>query len=162
VPLIGAALVGFGVALYLTLYQLGHIDRVWDPIFGAESSGKVLHSALARALPVPDAALGACAYLVEAVGAVIGGQTRFRTLPWVVVSYGCAVALFGAVGLTLALVQAFVVHAFCTLCLLSAAISVGLVPPAMQELWASLEHSRRRGGNSTGASDTKEIEHHAS
>jgi hypothetical protein len=33
-PIAGAALVGFAIAAYLTLFQLGVLDRVWEPLFG--------------------------------------------------------------------------------------------------------------------------------
>ncbi|MGH7875641.1 MAG: hypothetical protein ACREQO_25900 [Candidatus Binatia bacterium] len=57
-------LVGFGIALYLFLYQLGLFLNVWEPFFG-NGSRKVLQSHLTRVLPVPDAALGALGYLIE-------------------------------------------------------------------------------------------------
>lgn len=36
-PLIGLALVGFGIAGYLALVQLGVFGRAWEPFFGAGS-----------------------------------------------------------------------------------------------------------------------------
>jgi uncharacterized membrane protein len=134
---------GFSVAAYLTLEQLGVLHDVWEPFFG-KGSEKVLHSAISRALPVPDAALGAAAYGVDFCGGLIGGRSRFRTMPRFVVTYGCAVVLFAAVALTLAVLQPVVVRAYCTLCLVSAAISIGLVPLVMPELRASARNLRGR------------------
>jgi hypothetical protein len=51
------ALVGFAMAAYLTLFQLGVLDSVWEPFFG-DGSRTVLTSGISRLLPVPDAALG--------------------------------------------------------------------------------------------------------
>ena len=67
-PIIGLALVGFGIATYLALYQWGIVSTVWDPIFG-HGSAIILNSSVSRLLPVPDAALGALSYLVDAVTA---------------------------------------------------------------------------------------------
>ena len=55
--LVAAALVGFAVSGYLALYQLGYFSEVWEPLFGT-GSAEVLHSALSRLPPIPDAALG--------------------------------------------------------------------------------------------------------
>ena len=65
------ALVGCAVATVLTPFQVGVLDDVWEPFFG-DGSRRVLTSALSRALPVPDAALGAVAYLAEAVLTALG------------------------------------------------------------------------------------------
>ena len=36
-PIAGVALVGFGIAAYLTAFQIGVIERVWEPAFGSGS-----------------------------------------------------------------------------------------------------------------------------
>src|SRR5689334_18983885 len=69
-----AALAGCGIAGYLALYQWGVDSRVWEPFFGSGSDA-ILHSHLAEALPVPDAALGVAAYLSEAVAVLVAGRT---------------------------------------------------------------------------------------
>src|SRR5690242_11836835 len=69
---IGLALLGAGIATYLTLYQAGLIRQVWEPFFG-DGSEIVLRSWVSTMLPVPDATLGVLAYLVEAVLASLGG-----------------------------------------------------------------------------------------
>jgi len=123
VPVIVLALVGCGLATYLTLYQWHLTASVWDPVFGASSSEAVLTSAISRALPVPDATLGALAYVVEAVVTALGGSDRWRSRPWLVVVFGLVLAGLALVSLALVLIQVFLVHALCTLCLGSAAIS---------------------------------------
>jgi uncharacterized membrane protein len=122
-PVVVLALLGCGLATYLTLYQWHVTATVWDPIFGARSSEAVLTSAVSRLLPVPDATLGALAYLVEAIVTAVGGQERWRTSPWLVVLFGLVLAGLALTSLALALTQVFLVHALCALCLCSAAIS---------------------------------------
>src|SRR5688572_17505868 len=65
-PLIAIAFVGFQIALYLGLYQLKVVTTVWEPFFG-NGSERVLNSAISKALPVPDALLGAFGYLLDVV-----------------------------------------------------------------------------------------------
>ena len=50
-PLVVLALVGFFIALYLGLYQVGLFSAVWDPFFG-DGSEKVLTSFISEAFPV--------------------------------------------------------------------------------------------------------------
>jgi vitamin K epoxide reductase family protein len=81
-------LTGFGIAVYLALFQLGFLASVWDPIFG-EGANRVLHSPLTRKLAVPDAALGALGYLLEAVLIAAGSNKRWRDQPWIVTLWTC-------------------------------------------------------------------------
>ena len=80
-PMAGLALAGFGVSVYLALYQYGVFGRVWEPFFG-RGSEEILHSWVSDllrdrlGLPITDAALGACGYAADAVGSLIGGATR--------------------------------------------------------------------------------------
>lgn len=141
-PIIGLALVGFGISVYLSLFQVGVVPTVWEPFFG-DGSRRVLTSDLSRLLPVPDAALGAFAYLVDAVAGVIGGTKRWRTMPWIVVAFGLAVGPLGAVSIGLVMSQPLVVGAWCTLCLASAVVSLLMIGPAMDETLASLQYLKR-------------------
>lgn len=112
-------MVGCAIATYLTLYQWHVTASVWDPIFGSRQSERVLTSFLTRILHVPDATLGALAYLAEAAVTLIGGEQRWRSAPWAVVIYGLALT-----SVALVLTQVLLVHALCVLCLRSAAISL--------------------------------------
>lgn len=142
IPLVALALVGFGVATYLTLYQLGYAAEVWEPFFG-NGSKRVLDSYISKVLPVPDAALGAFGYLLDAVGGLVGGPRRWRSMPWIVVLFGVAVGPLGLVSVMLVVFQPVLFDAWCTLCLASAFISIVMIGPAMDEVLASLQYLKR-------------------
>ena len=149
IPIVLLALVGFAIATYLSLFQFGVLATVWEPFFG-DGSRRVLTSEISRVLPVPDAALGAAGYLVDAVTGVIGGRGRWRTMPWIVIVFGLAVGPLGAVSILLVVLQPVQLGAWCTLCLASALVSVIMIGPAMDEFLASLQHLKRvgqRGGS---------------
>lgn len=122
----GAALAALGAAIaaYLASDELGAVGRVWDPIFGSASSQAVLHSSLSRALPVPDAALGAASYALElALALALLALIRRGQHPWLDVAYGALALAMAVAGAALVAIQALWVRSFCALCLLSAAIS---------------------------------------
>ena len=141
-PLVGLALVGLAIATYLAAFQLGVVRDVFEPFFG-DGSRRILTSGVSRALPLPDAALGAGGYLVDAVSGVVGGRDRWRTMPWIVILFGLAVGPLGAVSVGLVILQPVLFGSFCTLCLASAVVSVLMIGPALDEVLASLQHLRR-------------------
>jgi uncharacterized membrane protein len=146
-PIVFLALIGFGIALYLALYQVRVVSDVWEPFFG-DGSRTILNSSVSWALPIPDAALGALGYLLDVVSGVVGGRDRWRTMPWVVIIFALAVGPFGGVSILLVILQPVLFNAWCSLCLTSAIISVLMVGPAMDECLASLQylkHERDRG-----------------
>jgi hypothetical protein len=136
------AVVGFVIAAYLALYQYGVVGTVWEPLFG-DGSKTILHSELSKALPVSDAALGALGYLADALTGVIGGARRWRTMPWLVVTFGLLVGPLGFVSVALVIAQPVLYDSWCTLCIVTAVISVLMIGPAMDEVLASLQHLRR-------------------
>jgi uncharacterized membrane protein len=142
IPIILLALIGFGIATYLSLYQLRIIDTVWEPFFG-NGSVKILDSFISKILPVPDAALGAFGYVLDALGGVIGGTKRWKTMPWIVIFFGLAVGPLGFVSVMLVIFQPVLFDAWCTLCLATAVISVVMIGPTMDEVLASLQYLRR-------------------
>jgi uncharacterized membrane protein len=151
-PVAVAAAAGLAISLYLAAYQLGAVAAPWDPLFGPESSARVLHSALSRALPLPDAAVGAIAYAAELAAGLAGGSERWRTHPWIVLAFGAIAAALALAGASLVVLQAAVVRAGCTLCLCSALLSIGvaLAVAASGEVQAafrvaSAAHRRRAG-----------------
>jgi uncharacterized membrane protein len=136
-PVAALALLGSGVSTYLALYQYRVINRVWDPVFRGGSK-KVLDSSLSRALPVPDAALGAAAYAFEAVLELVGRRDRWRTQPKLVLLVGAASATFALTGTVLTVSQPMLSGTFCTLCLTSAAISLLVAAGVSGEVRAAL------------------------
>jgi uncharacterized membrane protein len=144
-PAIALALTGCGIATYLALYQIGLIAQVWEPFFGGGSRVILKESAIAQSLPVPDAALGAVVYLLEAVVECVGGNKRWQTWPAAVFVTGIV-----ALGLVLAAVvlvasQVLWFQAFCTLCLASAACSLAIAALVAPEVWAGARYSREFG-----------------
>ena len=148
-PIVGLALVGAVIASYLAAFQFKWIDTVWEPFFG-NGSRRVLTSSVSHILPIPDGALGAIGYYVDAITGVIGGTQRWRTMPWIVVIFGLAVGPLGAISIVLVILQPVMFDAFCTLCLASAVISLSMIGPAIDEMLASLQYLKRvrhRGGS---------------
>jgi hypothetical protein len=148
-PIVLLATVGLAIASYLAAFQLRLIAGVWEPVFG-DGSHRILTSGISRVLPVPDAALGAFGYLLDAVTGLVGGRERWRTMPWVVVVFGLAVGPLGTISVALVILQPVMFDAWCTLCLASALISVLMIGPAMDEVLASLQvlaREHRRGAS---------------
>lgn len=142
-PIVALATVGFLIAGYMALYQFDLLPTVWDPFFG-DGTRQVLTSHISEAFPLPDAFLGALGYLLDAVSGSIGGTDRWRSMPWIVIVFGIAVGPLGLVSLALVMLQPLAVDAWCTLCLVTAVISVVMIGPAMDEILASLQHLRRQ------------------
>lgn len=139
--LVALAAAGFVVAAYLSLVQL-RVLPAWDPVFGTTED--VLHSWVSQLFPVPDALLGATLYLAEVVLGLVGGPQRWRTAPWLVLAFEAALVTTAGAGLVLTGVQAFVLHAFCLMCLVQAAIGVTLLSVSrLHEARAAAAHLRR-------------------
>lgn len=137
-PLLILAVLGFGIALYLGLYQLEIFSSVWEPFFGLGTNA-VVKSSFSQSLPIPDGLMGAFGYLCDIILVSIGDRSRWKTKPWVVIVYAVLIILMGLVSILLILLQAFIFKAWCTLCLFSAALSLSMVIPAVQEFQASLQ-----------------------
>ena len=148
-PLIIVAAIGFLIALYLGLYQVGIFSTVWEPLFG-NGSEKVLHSSISKAFPVPDALLGAFGYVLDLATGIIGKTGRWKTMPWIVILFGIAVGPLGLVSVALVIFQPVFVNAWCSLCIITAILSVVMISPALDEFLASLQYLQRvkRSGNS--------------
>lgn len=142
IPILIAAFVGFCIAMYLGLYQLRIFPTVWEPFFG-DGSKVILNSKISRVIPVPDAILGAFGYLADTVTGAIGGTKRWKSMPWIVIIFGVAIGPLGVVSLLLVVLQPVLLSAWCTLCLLSALISVVMIGPAIDEMLASLQFMQR-------------------
>ena len=142
-PVLALGITGLGIATYLGLYQLGVVRDIWEPFFGAGSRHILRESSVAHLLPVPDALLGAAAYLLDVAAEACGGRARWRTLPWVVLLLGLVAGGLALGGVLLAVLQQVLFHAYCTLCLGSAACSVLMAGPVLAEVLAALQFLRR-------------------
>lgn len=144
--MVAIATVAVFISLYLGLYQWRLIDSVWDPFFG-EGSKQVLDSDVSHAIrswiSIPDAILGCIAYISDAVFAIAGCTRRWQYRPWLVLLFGIDVIPLGGVSAILVLMQAFVVKQWCTLCIVTAIISLILVVLAYDEVLSSLIYLHR-------------------
>jgi hypothetical protein len=143
-PVSALALAGFLIAGYLALYQVGVFSQVWEPFFGNGSTVILRQSSIARLLPIPDAALGACVYLADFVVDRVGGEDRWRSRPWAVLLLGLIAAALGLTGIVLVICQPALFHAFCTLCLCSAVCSLLIGLTAADEVMAAVAEVRRQ------------------
>ncbi|HKJ79784.1 MAG TPA: vitamin K epoxide reductase family protein, partial [Prolixibacteraceae bacterium] len=138
IPVVILGWLGFVTARYLTGYQLGFSDNIWDPFFG-DGTKQILTSSVSKSFPVSDAGLGAFAYILDVVTGLAGRTGRWRTMPWVVLIFGFLVIPLGIVSLTLVILQPVVVGSWCTACLFSALITVGMIPFTFDEVLASVQ-----------------------
>jgi hypothetical protein len=92
---------------------------------------------------VPDAALGALGYLVDAITGAVGGRPRWRTIAGFVVNFWLGKGPVGVVCVMLVIIQPVLFDSWCTLCLASGVVSVVMIGPAMDETLASLQHLKR-------------------
>lgn len=111
------ALAGLLISSYLTMYKVGLLGEIQCTIGGCE---KVQTSRWATFLGLPVSAWGLGAYVTLLAIAILGIQPRWVRARWV------ALALFGisAVGVAfsawLTYLEAFVIHAWCQWCVISA------------------------------------------
>lgn len=142
IPIITLAFFGFFVARYMAAFQLGHIDFIWDPVFGRQTE-TILKSDISKAFPISDAGLGAFSYLLDAISGIIGDRRRWRTMPWMVVLFGIMIVPPGITSIALVILQPVGVGAWCFLCLLTALIMLLMVAPALDEVVATVQFLRQ-------------------
>ena len=146
-PIIALALIGFVLSRQMTAFQLGHIRSLIDPFFGLGTQ-RVLTSEVSRAFPIPDAGLGAVAYMVEFLMGFMGEKRRWRTMPWMVTFFGILVVPLGVVSITLIILQPLAVGAWCTPCLIAAAAMIIMIALTLDEVVAMIQflvQARREG-----------------
>lgn len=149
-PIIATALIGLFVARYLAGYQLGHIPAVWDPFFDGSPTDpqngteEVITSALSKAFPVSDAALGGYTYLMEILTGLVGAKARWRTMPWLVVLFGLMIAPLGITSIAFVIIQPIVIGTWSIVALIGAAAILIQIPYSLDELIATLQFVRRR------------------
>ena len=107
-PIILLAIIGLEVSRYLAAYQLGHVGTAWDPLFG-DGTAVIITSEVSKAWPIPDAGVGALAYLLEVLAGIVGDRRRWRTMPWVVLAFGVMIVPLGAVSIFFIIIQPIVI-----------------------------------------------------
>lgn len=137
-PIVALALVGFFLSRQMTAFQLQHITSFADPFFGL-GAVSVLTSDVSRAFPIPDAGLGAFAYMIEFLMGFMGDKARWRTMPWMVTFFGILVVPLGVVSITLIVLQPIAVGAWCTPCLIAAAAMLIMIALTLDEVVAMLQ-----------------------
>lgn len=150
-PIIVLALIGLVVSRYLTAYQLGQIDGVWEPFFPGlpdepwkNGTEAVITSDVSEAFPIPDAALGGYTYALEIVTGIVGSRARWRTMPWLVFLFGLMIVPLSIVSISFVIIQPIVIGTWATLTLVAAAAMLIQVPYAIDELIATIQFVRRR------------------
>ncbi len=152
-PIIVLGAIGWLIARQLTAYQLGHVDGVWEPFFAGTApplngTEQIITSDVSKAWPIADAGLGGVAYAFEVLMGVMGDRRRWRTMPWMVAMFGITVVPLGVVSIYFIVIQPIVIGTWCTLCLITAALMLVMIPYSLDELVATgqfLVQSRRRG-----------------
>lgn len=146
-PIIALGAVGFFIARYLAAYQMGHIDGIWEPFFPGLEAAKngtesIITSSVSKAWPIPDAGLGAVAYMLEVLMGAMGDKTRWRTMPWMVTFFGILVVPLGVVSIYFIVIQPIQIGTWCTLCLVAALAMLVMIPFALDELVAMGQYLR--------------------
>lgn len=149
IPIILLAWIGFHISRYLTAYQLGHIDNVWEPFFlggpdPQNGTEEIITSTVSEAWPVPDAGVGALTYALEILTGLMGSARRWRTMPWLVILFGIMIVPLGVVSITFIIIQPIVIGTWCTLCLIGAAAMLIQIPYSLDEIVATGQFLMRR------------------
>lgn len=143
VPIAVLSFVAFFISAYMALYQWRLIPEVWDPVFG-DGTRLVLDSEASEWMRswmrIPDASLGAIAYLGDAIYGLAGTTRRWQYRPWMVILFGLDVIPLGLVSAILVIVQGTVIGEWCFLCLVTALISMILIVLAYDEVWSTLKY----------------------
>jgi hypothetical protein len=132
-PIIALGFFGFLIARYLAAYQLGQVGAVWEPFFsgyGRNGMEFIITSTVSRSWPIPDAVLGAAAYLIEALMGAMGAATRWRTM-------------LGGVSIFFIIDRPIVIGTYCTLCLLAALAMLVMIPLTLDEVVAVAQYMQR-------------------
>ncbi|MGE5196097.1 MAG: vitamin K epoxide reductase family protein, partial [Anaerolineae bacterium] len=141
-PIVFFGMVGWFISRYLAAYQLGYTQEVWDPFFG-QGTLHVVTSTVSKAFPVSDAGLGAFAYTLETLMACKGDASRWKTMPWMVISFGILVVPLGLVSILLIILQPLVVGFWCGLCLITATAMMCMIALTVDEVVAVLQFLNR-------------------
>lgn len=141
-PIAAMGLVGLLIARFLTAYQLGHVDHVWEPFFAGSPADprngteEIITSSVSKAWPIPDAGLGAVSYMLEILMAVMGTRARWRTMPWMVTFFGILVIPLGVISIYFIIIQPIVIGTWSTPALIAGLAMLVMIPFALDEVIA--------------------------
>jgi hypothetical protein len=136
-PIITLGFICWMAARYMAAYQLGYLNKIWDPFFYGGPSD-VITSNIFTLFPISDAGLGAFAYTLETLLGCKGSSNRWLTRPWIVLLFGFFVVPVGLVSLLLIISQTLFVGYWCTWCLLIAFCMLWMIALTVDEVVASL------------------------
>ncbi len=153
-PIAAMGLLGLLISRHLTAYQFGHIDYAWEPFFAGSPTDprngteEIITSHVSEAWPIPDAGLGAVAYLLEILMAVMGTRDRWRTMPWMVMFLAILVVPLGITSIYFIIIQPVLLGTWSTLALGAALAMLVMIPFMLDEVIAMLQFlvwAKRRG-----------------
>lgn len=142
-PLVALAGLGFAASFYIGFYQLGIIPQIWDPFFGTQSSYLVTHSGVSRILPFPDGLLGLLGYFCDMLFGSLGGADRWQRMPWVVLAFCGTITALAVVSVLLTITMGVLVKHWCTVCLVSASVSILIFGLGVGEALPVLQYLKR-------------------
>lgn len=126
---VGLSLVAAGAMGLITAYQTGIIKHLPEPPLSLLDADKVDASSEAYAkLSTPDGILGLGSYAVTMGLAAMGGSNRAIREPWIPLALAAKVAVDTINAGKLTVDQWTKHRAFCSYCLLSAAVTFAMVP----------------------------------
>ena len=111
------SLVGLLVSSYLALYKLGMLGQIQCTVGGCET---VQMSEYAYFLGAPVAVWGVGAYLALLALSLAGVQPRWAAERWVAISLFGVAAVGAGFSAYLTYLEAYVIHAWCQWCVVSA------------------------------------------
>ena len=153
-PIAAMGLLGLLISRHLTAYQFGHIDYAWEPFFAGSltdprnGTEEIITSYVSEAWPIPDAGLGAVAYLLEILMAVMGTRDRWRTMPWMVMFLAILVVPLGITSIYFIIIQPVLLGTWSTLALGAALAMLIMIPFMLDEVIAMVQFliwAKRRG-----------------
>lgn len=153
-PIVVMGLLGLLISRHLTAYQFGHIDYAWEPFFAGSMTDpkngteEIITSHISEAWPIPDAGLGAVAYLLEILMAVMGTRDRWRTMPWMVMGLAILVVPLGIISIYFIIIQPVLLGTWSTLALGAALAMLVMIPFMLDEVIAMFQFlvwAKRRG-----------------
>jgi len=86
--------------------------------------------------------------MLELVMTFMGGKTRWRTMPWMVLALAVLVLPLGGVSIYFIIIQPIVIGTWCTICLIAGLAMVIMIPYSLDEFVAMgqfLVDARRKG-----------------